>query len=672
MSIFIQTGAESSSNVSRISVREAEFRAELNSFPSWRQRAQATDERLQVTEEALSARNEKLLALRGDFDALTLDFWRTFARSLGCENPAETIAQEQTRQQCWSYRGVILLVMTLTFLAVVWCQTNGSAVCATGALVTGILIICWIISGPLNLIARARRVSEILRCEQEPFWLTGGNGIALSNLGITPPPGAEWYENSIPPNKFLNDLCGYLSNINNGWRDDGSRPVEPNRGVPLKSSIDYIPYRMTREEADFNKTIMRNQVTFVFVRHLTARFTIDAQTAQLIWEDDSSIHANRMDGLAGQTATGILKHLLATNHRYLRLVSSFSSLVSLETDLALLYDLRTEARQAMAEELRAAEQRVTDLRSAQARHVQGKENPEGSPNSAHVVSVANASWETLIIPQSLRDNLQAYCRILRDYEAYRVAGVHLPKGLLFFGPPGTGKTQIAKTLSNEAGLNFVALSTSDCKVGWIGHAAAKIASVFAEARAKPPTLLFIDELDAVCPPRGAYHDCISQEVTAQLLQELDGLLSDSQAIFLIGATNRPDQIDSAVLSRFAEKIEIPLPDEGARQALLKVFLGPIRFAGDREQTIRALPQASHGQSGRDLRALVNRAVLAAVKRTSSPKDFTLIEKDFAPSKVERECCAEEEVAPGCRPVFGRRDGPDQALWTSSERRGYSV
>ena len=108
----------------------------------------------------------------------------------------------------------------------------------------------------------------------------------------------------------------------------------------------------------------------------------------------------------------------------------------------------------------------------------------------------------------------------------------------------------------EAGLNFIALSTSDCKVGFIGHAAAKIKEVFNEARSKQPTLIFIDELDAVCPTRGDYHDCISQEVTAQLLQEIDGLQSDTQAIFLVGATNRPDQIDSAILSRFAERIEI--------------------------------------------------------------------------------------------------------------------
>src|SRR5260370_34103725 len=102
------------------------------------------------------------------------------------------------------------------------------------------------------------------------------------------------------------------------------------------------------------------------------------------------------------------------------------------------------------------------------------------------------------------------------------------------------------------------------------------------------TLLFIDDWAAVCPPRGAYADAISQEFTAQLVQEVDGLLSDSQAVFLVAATNRLDWVDSAILSRLAEKISIPLPDELARQALLKVFLGPIRFAVDREQLIRSL------------------------------------------------------------------------------------
>jgi transitional endoplasmic reticulum ATPase len=137
-----------------------------------------------------------------------------------------------------------------------------------------------------------------------------------------------------------------------------------------------------------------------------------------------------------------------------------------------------------------------------------------------------------------------------------------------------------------------------------------------------------NELDVVCPPRGAYADSIATEFTGELLQQLDGIASDSDAIFLCGASNRRDQIDEAILSRFAEQIEISLPDETARRALLEVFLGPMPFQGDRERIVAALAGQSEGQSGRDLRALVNQAVLNAVKRTSSPGEFGLSEEDF--------------------------------------------
>jgi SpoVK/Ycf46/Vps4 family AAA+-type ATPase len=272
------------------------------------------------------------------------------------------------------------------------------------------------------------------------------------------------------------------------------------------------------------------------------------------------------------------------------------------------------------------------LRAAQGKSQRSQ--PEQSKSSSQSVKQSHslgekASWDTLIIPQSLRENLQAYCRILRDYEAYRAQGVHLPKGLLFHGPPGCGKTQIAKTLSAEAGLNFVALSTSDCKAMWLGWSADRLATVFREARSKAPSLIFVDKIDAVCPTRGAYADAISQEFTAQLLQEIDGIHSDSQAIFLVAATNRPDQVDAAILSRFVEQIEIPLPDASTRAALLELFLRPLRFSGDKTRVIRRLALSTTGKSGRDLRAVVNQAVLAAVKRCSSPKDFSLFDSDFA-------------------------------------------
>jgi DNA replication protein DnaC len=439
--------------------------------------------------------------------------------------------------------------------------------------VLGAVVISVIIIWPMVEIARAQKAADILRKEQEPFWLTAGS-VALSNLGVTPPPGAKWW-----------------------WT---------------------------------------GRVAFVFVRSLAVRFSVDALSPSIIWEDclQSNV-VSRDKGLTGQGAARILQELLTTNFRYRRLVETFRTLSSLDEEYFFLEALKTEVEQKISEELRAAELRVEELRSTQTRGRRHQECPqtEQEPRIPRQTQAADtkASWDTLVIQPNLKETLQAYCKILRDYKDYQAQGVHLPKGLLLHGPPGCGKTQIAKTLSAKAGLHFIALSTSDCKAMWLGHSADRLATVFGEARALQPTLLFIDELDAVCPPRGAYADAISQEFTAQLLQEVDGLLSDSQAVFLVAATNRLDWVDSAILSRFAEKIEIPLPDEQARQALLKVFLGPIRLAGDREQVIRSLVRASDGQSGRDLRALVNRAVLAAVKRTSSPKDFTLIEKDFAPS-----------------------------------------
>jgi AAA+ superfamily predicted ATPase len=443
-------------------------------------------------------------------------------------------------------------------------QAHDNTPAAVTVCVIGLAGISAMIGVPLTRIARARKMALILAREQEPFWLTGGS-IGLSSCGTTWPAEAHWW-----------------------WKE---------------------------------------RIALVFVRHVAVRFSIDALKIEPLWEDSLSAPADAK--LRVKDAAEILRALITNSPRYRHLVDSFRSLAALEDDYTLLQNLKTEAEQGLAEEVRAAEERVTQLHAAQAYDQQSSPNLEtSSPKGPSHSANEKASWDRLIIPQKLCENLQAYCRILRDYQGYQAAGVHLPKGLLLYGPPGCGKTQIAKTLANETGLFFIALSTADCKVGWIGHAAAKIKEVFAQARAKEPTLLFIDELDAVCPTRGAYHDCISQEVTAQLLQEIDGLASDTQAIFLVGATNRPDQVDSAVLSRFTEQIEIPLPDASTRAALLTLFLSSLRFSGDKTRLIRSLALASAGKSGRDLRHLVSVAVLSGVKRCSSPRDFALEGSDF--------------------------------------------
>jgi hypothetical protein len=228
------------------------------------------------------------------------------------------------------------------------------AVAGIVALCVIIVALCVIIVAPFSQIARAQRVSVILGQEQAPFWLTGGS-IALSNLGISPPVGAKWW-----------------------WKD---------------------------------------QISFVFIRHIAVRFSVDAINLKLIWEDLllSGIAQTRSDKrLNGRAATEILGRLFATTPRYRQMVDTFSSLVGLENELAFLQNLKVETDRETAEEQRTAQPQGPLTHAPESRQTRSSEADHHSTKVD-----PTASWETLIIPQSLRENLQAYCRILRDYKAYR-------------------------------------------------------------------------------------------------------------------------------------------------------------------------------------------------------------------------------------------------------------
>src|SRR5467141_259660 len=188
MSIFIPTNT----GTPRESAQQIEFRRQLDAIPSWSTRAQKIEDRLRETTRALAARDEQLYALRGDFDALTMDFWNAFARRLGCENPSETIARQQAWQRSIGHIGTILFFVVMTLLLVVHLQTCGSIGSAVSIGVLGAIVISVIVIWPIVEIARAQKVADILRREQEPFWLTAGS-VGLSNLGITPPSGAQWW-----------------------------------------------------------------------------------------------------------------------------------------------------------------------------------------------------------------------------------------------------------------------------------------------------------------------------------------------------------------------------------------------------------------------------------------------------------------------------------------------
>jgi len=224
----------------------------------------------------------------------------------------------------------------------------------------------------------------------------------------------------------------------------------------------------------------------------------------------------------------------------------------------------------------------------------------------------DATWETLILPDALINRLKAMCQMVRDSEILVSKGIPVPKTLLLYGPPGTGKTQIARTLANEAGINFVAFTTADLKGQYLGQAANRVKQAFESARASSPSIIFIDEIDALTQSRGANSDALQTEAITQLLQELDGVSSKSGDVLVIAATNLLDQIDAAILSRFAQRLEIGLPSTAEKAAILSTLLKgkPISL----HMSMTHLAEKCDGYSGRELRELVSTAFNFAVER----------------------------------------------------------
>lgn len=227
--------------------------------------------------------------------------------------------------------------------------------------------------------------------------------------------------------------------------------------------------------------------------------------------------------------------------------------------------------------------------------------------------VDRLTWDDLILPAAQKREFQSLGKELVHAEEMRKLGVQVPRGILIYGPPGTGKTQIARVLAHESGLSFVAASSSDLKAGYIGQSGSKVKQLFEKARAQAPCILFLDELDAVAKQRGD-GDSFTEEIVAQLLQELDGVATKNGQVFLLGASNHPDRIDAALRSRLERKILIDLPDENARMAILRLQLTSKPLAFNLDDACIRLASLTEGRSGRDLQSLVTTATRSAVQR----------------------------------------------------------
>lgn len=231
-----------------------------------------------------------------------------------------------------------------------------------------------------------------------------------------------------------------------------------------------------------------------------------------------------------------------------------------------------------------------------------------------------------------KEELKDIVDYLKNPKKYQQLGGILPKGVLLFGPPGTGKTLLAKAVAGEAGVPFFTSSGSEFVEMFVGVGASRVRDLFARAKKSAPSIVFIDELDAVGRSRfagiGGGHDEREQTLN-QILVELDGFES-KQGIILIGATNRPDVLDNALLrpGRFDRRISVPVPDVKGRLEVLKVHAKKIKLSPDADLSIVA--KNTPGCAGADLANIVNEAAILAAKKNKKS-----VEQDDLDEAIEK-------------------------------------
>ena len=199
---------------------------------------------------------------------------------------------------------------------------------------------------------------------------------------------------------------------------------------------------------------------------------------------------------------------------------------------------------------------------------------------------------------------------ITDPDRFGRLGIEPPRGLLLFGPPGTGKTYVIRALAHESGAAFFPVKGAELLDKYVGESERGVREVFARARAAAPAIIFFDELDALAPVRGRSTNSVTDSVVAALLTEMDGV-SDRGQVVVIGATNRKDLIDSALLrpGRLETHLELGLPETSARRALLGITDVPF----DDDVDLDVLADQTEGLSFADLTGLLREAALAALR-----------------------------------------------------------
>jgi ribosome biogenesis ATPase len=247
---------------------------------------------------------------------------------------------------------------------------------------------------------------------------------------------------------------------------------------------------------------------------------------------------------------------------------------------------------------------------------EGIKNIQPTAKREGFTTIPNVTWQEIGGLDTIRSELY-YDIVLPILKAdkLKLVGIERACGVLLYGPPGCGKTLLAKAVANEAKSNFISIKGPELLNKYVGESEKAVRQLFLRAKNSSPCIIFFDELDALCPKRSMDNNAATERVVNQLLTEMDGL-EDRKQVFIIAATNRPDIIDPAMLrpGRLDKLHYVPLPDERERLSILKAVTNKISICKDIDWDLISKSKKLEGFSGADLASLVRESQLKCLKR----------------------------------------------------------
>lgn len=248
----------------------------------------------------------------------------------------------------------------------------------------------------------------------------------------------------------------------------------------------------------------------------------------------------------------------------------------------------------------------------------------GALAGAILTDKPNIKWEDVAGLEGAKEALKEAV-ILPIKFPHLFTGKRQPwKGILLYGPPGTGKSYLAKAVATEANSTFFSVSSSDLVSKWMGESERLVKQLFNLARENKPSIIFIDEIDALCGPRGEGESEASRRIKTELLVQMDGVGRDSKGVLILGASNIPWQLDSAIRRRFQRRVHISLPDQPARMRMFELAVGstPCELKSD---DYRTLAKLSEGYSGSDISIAVQDALMQPVRKIQTATHYKKVE-----------------------------------------------